>query len=215
MLEDISGEQIKRQFKSNKTLRYVTIGVGVLIAAVLGYFLYRQFVWKPGNEKSMDNYWVGLNYAKVDSTSMALDELQGHVKKYDGKVGGEVAQFVYARQLMNEGDFKKAISELEDVSVSDTYVSIMAIGLQGDCYSELEQYEKAAGKYLEAADAQENDMTTPMYLMKAGLCAEEIKNFDKATEFYQRIKDDFPGFAGQKQIDKYITRASSKTTEKK
>jgi uncharacterized membrane protein YukC len=49
MLEDITGEEIKRQFKSNKVLRYVTIGVGVLVIAILGYLLYRQFVIKPAN----------------------------------------------------------------------------------------------------------------------------------------------------------------------
>ena len=31
MLEDITGEEIKRQFKTNKVLRYVTIGVGILV----------------------------------------------------------------------------------------------------------------------------------------------------------------------------------------
>lgn len=213
MLEDITPEQIKSQFKSNKTLRYVTYGVGALIILVLGYFTYRQFVWKPANEKSMDSYWVGLNYAAKDSTDIAIEELQSAVKKYDGKIGGEVAQFVYARQLMEKGEFEKALKELEGVSVEDTYVAAMCIGLQADCLSEMEKYDEAAGRYLEAANTNENDLTTPMYLWKAGLCAEEINNFDKATEFYQRIKDDYPTYASRKQIDKYLSRASSNKAE--
>jgi tetratricopeptide (TPR) repeat protein len=213
MLEDITTEQIKHKFQSNKILKFVTIGVGALILAVLGYFLYLQFSWKPANEKSKESYWAGLNYASMDSTEMAIDELKRNTKKFDGKIGGEVSQFVYARQLMETGEFKKAITELEGVDVSDTYVSVMAIGLQADCYSELEDYETAANLYLEAADANKNDMTTPMYLFKAGICAEEIKNIEKAQECYQRIKDDFPSFASQKQIEKYIARASSKTIE--
>lgn len=213
MLEDITPEQIKSQFKSNKTLRYVTFGVGALVILVLGYFAYRQFMWKPANEKSMDSYWVGLNYAAKDSTDIAIEELQSAVKKYDGKVGGEVAQFVYARQLMAQGEYQKALDELEGVSVEDTYVAAMSIGLQADCLSEMEKYDEAAGRYLEAANTNENDLTTPMYLWKAGLCAEEINNFDKATEFYQRIKDDFPTYASRKQIEKYIARASSNKAE--
>ncbi len=214
MLEDITTEQIKNKFKTNKVLRFTTIGVAVVALGVLGYFAYRQFVWQPANVKSMDNYWVGLNYAAKDSTDMALDELAGHKKKYDGKVGGEVAQFVYARQMMNQGEFKKAIDELEGVDVDDAYVNILAVGLQADCYSEMENYEKAANVYLEAADMEENDLTTPMYLMKAGLCAEEINNFQKATECYERIRDDYPQFAAQRQIDKYIGRASSQKAGK-
>ena len=79
---------------------------------------------------------------------------------------------------------------------------------------EMKKYEDAANKYLEAANMLENELTTPMYLMKAGLCSEEIKNFPKATEFYQRIADDFPIYAGQNQIDKYISKASNKKAGK-
>jgi tetratricopeptide (TPR) repeat protein len=210
MLEDITGEEIKRQFKTNKVLRYVTIGVGVLVIGILGFLLYRQFVHKPANEKSKDSYWEGLNYAVKDSTDVAIDILESSVKKYDGKVGGEVAQFVLARQLMAKGEFKAAIEELEGVDTEDTYVNIMAVGLHADCLSEMKKYEDAANKYLEAADMTENELTTPMYLRKAGLCAEEIKNFPKAAEFYQRIIDDYPSYSGQNQIEKLLARASNK-----
>jgi len=213
MLEDISGEQIKNQFKTNKKLRLITMVVGGIIIVGLGYFAYRQFMYGPANEKSKDNYWIGLNYAAVDSTDIAIEELRGHVKKYDGKIGGEVAQFVYARQLMSSGEFNQAIKELKGVNVSDTYVSVMALGLQADCHSELKAYDKAATMYIEAADLSDNEMTTPMYLMKAGLCAEEINNFETATQCYQRIKDDYSSFASQKGIEKYIARAKNKKTK--
>lgn len=213
MLEDISGEQIKNQFKTNKKLRLITIVVGGIIIVGLGYFAYRQFMYGPANEKSKDNYWIGLNYAAADSTDIAIEELRGHVKKYDGKIGGEVAQFVYARQLMSSGEFNQAIKELGGVNVSDTYVSVMALGLQADCHSELKAYDKAATMYIEAADLSDNEMTTPMYLMKAGLCAEEINNFETATQCYERIKDDYSSFASQKGIEKYIARAKNKKTK--
>ncbi|MGB0915536.1 MAG: tetratricopeptide repeat protein, partial [Crocinitomicaceae bacterium] len=135
------------------------------------------------------------------------------VNKYDGKIGGEVAQFVYARQLMSEGSFEAALKELKGVDVSDTYVAIMASGLQADCLSEMGDYEKAYTSYMKAANMADNEYTTPMYLMKAGLCAEETKNFDKATEAYEKIRDDYTGFASQKSIEKYIARAKNKTTK--
>ncbi len=213
MLENITGDSIKEQFKSNKNLRLTTYVVGGIIVLVLGYFVYRQFIWQPANEKSKESYYVGLNYAAADSTDMAIDELGAQVKKYDGKIGGEVSQFVYARQLMANGEFQKALDELDGVNVNDSYVRIMAIGLQGDCYSELGKYEEAADKYLEAAEANENDMTTPTYLFKAALVAEELKDFAKATELYEKIKADFPSFATTKQIDKYISRAKNKSVK--
>ena len=214
MLEDISGEQIKEQFKSNKNLRLGTITVGGLLVVILGFFAYRQFVHKPASVKSQDSYWRGLNHAKVDSTDLALDAIRPAVKKYSGKVGGENAQFILARLLMEKGEFQNALNELEDVDVADTYLSILKVGLQADCQSQLKDYEAAANSYMSAADMSPNDWTTPMYLMKAGLCAEEIKNFEKATECYQRVKDDYSSYGQTHQVDKYIARTKDLKTGK-
>lgn len=213
MLEDISGEKIKEQFQSNSKVRLVTMIVGGLIVLVLGYFLYRQFIWEPINEESKENYWVGLNHAAKDSTDLAIEELNIQKNKYNGKAGGEISQFIYARQLMVKGSFEEALNELKGVDVSDSYVAVMAEGLQADCLSEMGNYGKAYASYMNAANMNDNDLTTPMYLMKAGLCAEETKNFAEATEVYQRIKDNYVAFASQKSIEKYIARAKNKITK--
>jgi len=213
MLENLSPQEFKSQFKENKTLRMVTIGVGSIVALILGYFLYKQFIWKPANEKSKDALYLGLNYAAKDSTDAAINELTTVVKKYDGKQGGELAQFVLARQYMAKGEFKKAIEELEGVDVTDTYVAVYAIGLQGDCYSEMKKYNEALELYEEAAAKNENEKTSPEFLFKAGLVAEELGNFEKATELYTQIKENYATFSSQKTIDKYIARVKNKKSK--
>ncbi len=210
MLENLSFQELKGKFESSRNLRIATYAVSGVLVLVIGYFAYLQFIWKPSNEKSKDAYWVGLNYAVKDSTDMAIEELEPAVKKFDGKIGGEIAQFVLARQYMAKGEFKKALSELEGVDVDDTYISAFSVGLQGDCYSEMKDFAKAGTLYLEAAAVNENEMTTPMYLFKAGLCAEKAKDFEKAVECYTKIKDDYPSYASQKTIEKYLARASNK-----
>lgn len=209
MLENINSKEIKSQFKTNKKLRLVTFIVGGAIVLIAGYFLYQQFVVKPNEEKSMDAYWVGMNYAAKDSTDVAIDELTAVVKKYDGYSGGENAQYLLATQLMKKGEFKKAIETLEGVNTEDTYISAMSIGLQGDCYSEQGKYKEAVEKYVEASETNKNELTTPMYLFKAGLCAEELKDFEAALGYYQTIKDDYTSYSQRKQVEKYIARVSS------
>jgi tetratricopeptide (TPR) repeat protein len=211
MLDNFSFEDFKKQLKENDKLRLTTYGLGALIVLSLGYFTYKQFIWGPSNEKSKDAYWSGLNYAAKDSTDKAITLLEPAVKNYDGKQGGELAQFILARQYMSKGNFQKALDELEGVDVKDTYVSIFKIGLQGDCYSELKQYEKALDFYVEAAELNENEKTTPEYLFKAGLVAEKLKDFEKASEFYTRIKSNYLTFSSNKTIDKYIARTANKT----
>ena len=206
MFENFNLKDLKSQINSNKKTRLIVYSVCGFFILIILFLAYRQFIWGPSNEKSKDAYWIGLNYASKDSTDLAIDELKSVVKKFDGKIGGENAQFVLGRQYMAKGEFKKALEELSGVDVNDTYVKAMALGLQGDCYSEMKDYKKAFDLYMEAAAADENEFTTPMYLFKAGLHAEKNDNVEGANECYTKIKDDFPQFANQKSIEKYIGR---------
>jgi tetratricopeptide (TPR) repeat protein len=43
----------------------------------------------------------------------------------------------------------------------------MAYGALGDAYSEKEEYENALQYYTKAANVSANQLTTPIYLMKA------------------------------------------------
>lgn len=210
MLENLSGKDFKSQFKENKTLRIITITVTAVVAVTVGYFAYKSFIWGPANEKSKDAYWAGLNYADKDSTDVAIDELSRVKKEYDGKQGGENAQFVLARMYMNKGEFKKALTELEGVDVKDTYLSVYTLGLQGDCKSELKQYKEAKDLYIDAAEENDNEKTSPDFLFKAALCAEKLNDNKGAEELYTRIKDNYVSFANQKSIDKYIARVKNK-----
>jgi TolA-binding protein len=73
----------------------------------------------------------------------------------------------------------------------------------------LKNYEDASSAYVEAADMLDNDFTTPMFLFKAGLHAELSKNYEDATTYFTRIRDDYPDYGNQKTIDKYIARVST------
>ena len=73
------------------------------------------------------------------------------------------------------------------------------------------KYEDAVELYVKAAEINDNELTTPMYLFKAGLVSEKLKDFEKATEYYTSIKDNYPDFGRQKTIEKYIARTSNNT----
>lgn len=211
MLEDLSGQKIAEEFKSNKKLKMTTYIVGGILLLSILFFAYRQFIWKPANDDSKNSYWIGLNYAGMDSTNLSIEEFETAVNQYDGKIGGEVSQFLLGRQLMEQGEFEDALNELSSVNLKDTYLSSLVVKLQADCYSELKDYEKAANLYLEAAEINPNENTTPEILFSAGQCAEEINNFEKALECYQKIKDEYPSSTKGMSIEKYIARVEFKT----
>ena len=209
MIENLSFDEIKSKFNNNKNFKLGTYIAGGVVGFFLVYLLYRQFMWIPSNEKSNDGWWTAMNYIAKDSTDQAIKTLEPFVKNYDGKTGGEIGQFLLATQYMKKGEFPKALHNLEGVDLEDTYLNVFSIGLQGDCLSEMKKYAEAEHMYFEATEIEDNEFTSPMYLFKAGLCADKLKNFEKATEYYTAIQDKYPTFASQKTIEKYIARSSN------
>ena len=222
MTENFSFEDIKQKFKNNKLFRIGSIVVGTLLLVVILFFAYRQFIWKPANEKSKDSWYVALNHIVNkqnkkevnDGTTKKVDPiktLQSNVKKYDGKIGGEINKYLLATQYMRKGKYKEALVLLEDIDVDDTFMSAMVVGLQGDCYSEMKKYNEAIEMYEEASKINDNEFTSPMYLYKAGLNDEKVKKYKVAESFYNEIAFNYPfSYITQKNMDKFKSRSTNK-----
>ena len=151
-----------------------------------------------------------MDTSKAGAKTDPIKKLQKSVKKYDGKIGGEVSKYLLASQYMRKGKYKEALTLLENVSVEDTYVSVEVIGLQGDCQSEINKFEEAYELYKTAANMNANNFTSPMYLFKAGLVAEQLKKYDLAKAHFETISVQYPKsfYAKEKNLEAYIARNS-------
>jgi len=204
-------EQLIEKAKSSKTFKMASIGVGAIALAVLLGFLYQQFIFKPANEKSKTAYWRAMVYLENNEPDNALEEFIRVAKKYDGKVGGEISQYMAGRLYMDKGEFKTALKYLEKAKLSDLYLGTMVIGLQGDCHSELGDFKKAVKLYEKAAKRKANEFTTPMYLMKAALIYEfKLNNFKDAEKIYSRIELEYWDYFTTNNVEKYKERVANK-----
>jgi len=204
-------EKLLSKAKESKTFKYVSFGVGAVAILVLLWFAYQQFIFKPANEKSKTAYWRAMVYIENGEPDNALEEFERVAKKYDGKVGGEISQYMAGRLYMDKGEFKTALKFLEKAKVKDLYLGTMIIGLQGDCQSELGDFDKAVKLYEKASKRKANEFTTPMFLMKAAMIHEmKLKNFEEAEELYKRIEMDFFEFYSSNSVEKYIERVANK-----
>lgn len=209
MSEGITKEEIIEQFKGNKVLKFSTYAVGIIVLCVLGFLAYNKFIAGPKERSSIVETADGIMYLEKDSIKQATDEFEYLADEYKGYKGGEVAKYALGNLYFKQGDYEAALNELKDVDIEDTYLMTLAIGTQGDCYSELGDYPKAVEMYIKAAQRKDNDATSPIYYFKAGLNAEEAGDFEKAAEYYRVIKEKYSSFSSLKGIDKYITRAEN------
>lgn len=205
-------EDLLNKAKESKTFKMVAYIVGGVAVVALLWFAYNQFIFKPENEKSKTAYWRAMVYLQNEDKEAALDEFVRVAKAYDGKIGGEISQYMAGRLYMDQGEFKTALGYLEKANVDDLLLGTMIIGLQGDCQSEMGKYKEAVALYEEAAERKPNEFTTPMYLMKAAMLNEmELNNFKAAEKAYKKIELEYHDYFKTNNIEKYLERAANKT----
>ncbi len=205
-------EVLLNKAKESKTLKMASFVVGGIAVLAVIWFAYKQFIFNPANEKSKTAYWRAMVFLENEEYDKALEEFLVVAKKYDGKIGGEISQYMAGRLYMEQGEFKTALSYLEKANVDDLYLGTLIIGLQGDCYAELNDYKKAVSLYEKASKRKPNEFTTPMFLMKAAMVHEmKLNNFKEAEKLYKRIELEYFDYFRNNSVEKYLERAANKT----
>jgi tetratricopeptide (TPR) repeat protein len=207
-----------------KNQNYILGVIGVIAVGVLGYLAYNQFVQKPKEADATNELLYPQRYfeqalnnatAKDSLFMIALDGADGKygfldiISEYPGTKASNLANYSAGMAYLNMQKYQEAIDHLEDFSSDDAVLGPLAKGGIGDAFMQLGQPEDALGYYEKALNLSQNQFTTPMFLYKAGLTALELKQKDKALQYFQRIKNDFPTSDEARSIDAFIGMARS------
>ena len=107
------------------------------------------------------------------------------------------------------GDSQKALDLLKSYDGSDKMIAPSVTGLIGDCLVNAGKVEEGISYFEKAASQADNEVVSPVYLKKAGLAYESLKQNEDAVKAYTTIKEKYFNSLEASDIDKYIVRASS------
>ncbi len=191
----------------------ILIVVGIVVLIILAYFGFQRFYLAPKEKSGQEQVFMAEYYFEIDSLDLALlgDGINpGFLDIIDDYKFTKTANlaYYYAGIIYKEkGDFQTALEFLEGFDSDDQILAPMALGSIGDCYLELDNAIAAVNYYLQAAEASDNEFTSPIFLMKAGWTYEVLKEYTDAVKIYKRIKEDFPKSNEAREMEKYIARA--------
>lgn len=193
------------------------IGIIAAIAIVIGgYFSYKSFYLAPKQKAALEEMFMAEKYFGLDSMKIAIDgtpQFKGFIEiadEYSGTKAGNLANYYLGIAFLRTGEFQDALTALNQFDADDEVLGTIALGAMGDAYLELGDKEKAVSHYEKAANRRENEFTTPLYLMKAGMVYELLGAYDDALTVYNTIKDNYKTSAEAGNIEKYISRAEAK-----
>ena len=197
-----------------KNQKIILIIVGAIVLVVLGYFGFKRIYLAPREKEAQSQMFMAEKYFEMDSITKALKGDGNYlgfldiIDQYKFTKSANLSHYYAGICYLKKGEFQNAIDQLNKFGASDELVGPMAIGAMGDAYMELNNTDKAIEYYLKAADKRKNDLTSPMFLMKAGMAYEIEGKNDLALKTYTRIKTEFARTNEGREVDKYIARLS-------
>ncbi len=213
-LENVHEVLSKSEQFVEKYKKQILIGIAVVVIAVSGGLAFNYAYMKPKEEQAKAAIFKGEMYFQQDSFKVALNGngadyigFEAIIDEYGITSTANIAKFYAGICYKNLGDNKKAIEYLKDFSSDDKMMKPAALSAIGDCEIENGNIAEAAGYFMKAADAANNELLSPICLKKAGLAFEELKDTEKAIEVYTTIKEKYFNTPEAADIDKYIERA--------
>ena len=182
-----------------------------------GAIYYYNDVYAPEKEmEAADSFFMAERYFGLDSMDKALMGDGVHLGMIDiadefgsTKIGNQ-ASYYAGRILLDQGKFEEALDYLNAASMDDEIMAAQVITLRGDCYSEMEDYEKAGKTYMNAANKRDNELTAPYALMKAGAAFEEAGSYDAAADAYGEIEESYPNSRQAELVKALVARVKAK-----
>ncbi len=177
----------------------LSIIVGAIVLMLLSFFAYKNFVLKPQEVEASEQMWQAQQAFGIDSLDQALygsDVAYGFldiIDEYGITEAANLSHYYVGISYLRLGQYEDAIEYLEDYDCKDIMVCAVAYGATGDAYMELGEVDKAISYYMSAVDHTDNELTAPVYLMKAARAHEEVGDYSDALALYNRIKEGYPG----------------------
>lgn len=197
-------------FVKNKNV--ITIAVLAAVVGVGGFFAYNRFVKQPNENKAQEMIFHAQNYFAVDSFKLALNGDGNNygflqvVNKYGGTKAGNLAKYSAGVCYIRMGEYQKGIDMLQSFSSDDLLLQPTALGLVGDAYMELNKTAEGIEAYKKAGHYNDNELTAPVYLFRAGMALEKAGKAQEAISIYKEIKEKFPLTNEGREMDKYLAR---------
>jgi TolA-binding protein len=203
--------------KNQKIILSVLVGILVIVG---GYWLYKQYVVKPKEEKAQEAIFKAQQYFEIDSSRLVLNGDSTSkgvlyvIKNFGGTDAAELAHYYAGVSYLKLGDFDNAIKYLDDYDTDSKMIQARAWSCLADAYSMKNNRSKAIDLYKKAGrHFPEDEINSPEYLFRAAQLLELENKPDQAVDIYTELKKNFPKSEKGGQADKFIYRIKVQKNE--
>ncbi len=196
-----------------KTISYV---IGGIVLIVVGYLSFNKFYLQPKEDEALSQMFMAENYFEKDSFNLAINGDGNYlgfldiIDDYGITKSANLAKYYTGISYLHLGQYEDALDFLKGFKTDDLLLAPVTEGAKGDALLELGETENALKQYKKAYTASDNELTTPIYMMKAASLLESMDELEEALSLYKEIKEKYPTSTEGTNVDKYIARVQLK-----
>ncbi len=198
--------------KNQKTLLIVVVAILVVILAIFGL---RKWYFQPREVRAAEEMFAAEQWFNQGDFEKALngdDTFRGFLSvadSYKCTKAGNLARYYIGASYLQQGNFDEAIRWFKKYKGKDSFTRPLAEMMMADAYIEKGDVSTAAKHYVEAANMDNNFITAPTALFKAGMAYLMLEDNAKALDCFKQVKSNYPESTEWAEIDKYIALAEA------
>jgi len=194
--------------------KIISVAFVVVVLGVGGYFIYKNYIQKPKEEKAIEVSFKAEEYYRMDSVNLALKgdgQNWGFLRiidKYGGTDAGNLACYYAAVCYIKLDDNQNAIKYLKKFSTSSKPVKARVYKLLGDASGDLGKHADAVDYYKKSAHTFEDDKdnSAEALFLAAYLSDRVLKKQKEAIELYKELKEKYPQTPQGVDADNYLAQ---------
>ncbi|MEN8116777.1 MAG: tetratricopeptide repeat protein [Bacteroidota bacterium] len=198
---------------NQKIISYIVGGIILVVAAYLGF---NKFYLQPKEDEALSQMFMAENYFEKDSFNLAINGDGNYlgfldiIDDYGVTKSANRAKYYTGISYLYLGQYEDALDYLNKFKTDDLLLAPVAEGAKGDAYLELGETDNALKQYKKAYSVTDNELTSPIYMMKAAQLLESMDDLEDALDLYEEIKEKYPTSAEGTNADRYIARVKVK-----
>ena len=192
--------KVESFYLQNKNLIiWAGVGVILLIALAFGYYYYSQQQETRAQQLMgmAETYYLNGNYemALMGSEEEFTVGFEQIINNYSGTDAANLAQYYAAVSEYKLGNTEQALNYINNYDYPDGIMGVAPLSFRGLLLTELGNHEEAARTYVEAAELDMNESTTPYNYLEAANAFNDAGNTEQAENYAQKIVDEYPNSA--------------------
>jgi len=215
-LEELESALTRTEQFIEDNQKIITYIIGGIVLVVVAYLGFNKFYLHPREKEALSQMFMAVDYFEKDSFNLAINGDGNYlgfldiIDDYGMTKSANRAKYYTGIAYLYMGQYEDALDYLNEFKTEDLLLGPITEGAKGDAYLELGENDKALSQYKKAYELTDNELTTPVYMMKAANLLESMDELEDALSLYKDIKEKYPKSNEGTEVDRYIARVEVK-----